>query len=96
VFAHNLSIDEHMVPYFGRHTCKMFMQGKHVRFGFKIWCIFSSDGYLFNFIPYAGRNDSLDPELGLGGGVVMQLLSVVSNPLQYAIYFDNFFLPTNS
>ena len=91
VFAHNLSIDEQMVPYFGRHTCKMFMQGKPVRFGFKIWCICSSDGYLFNFIPYAGKNDSLDSELGLGGGVVMQLLSVVSNPLQHAIYFDNFF-----
>jgi len=23
VFAHNLSFDEEMVPYFGRHSCKM-------------------------------------------------------------------------
>jgi hypothetical protein len=69
----------------------MFMQGKPVRFGFKIWCLCSSDGYLFNFIPYAGRNDSLDSEFGLGAGVVMQLLSIVSYPQHHAIYFDNFF-----
>lgn len=24
IFSHNLSIDEEMVPYFGRHSCKMF------------------------------------------------------------------------
>jgi len=67
-----------------RKADQMFMQGKPVRFGFKIWCRCSSDGYLFNFLPYAGRNYSFDSELGLGGGVVMHLLSIVSNPLQHA------------
>ncbi|XP_050340901.1 uncharacterized protein LOC126767429, partial [Bactrocera neohumeralis] len=28
IFSHNLSIDEEMVPYFGRHSCKMFIKGK--------------------------------------------------------------------
>ena len=28
VFADHLSIDEQMVPYFGRHSCKMFIRGK--------------------------------------------------------------------
>ena len=91
VFAHNLSVDEQMVPYFGRHSCKMYMHGKPVRFGFKIGCLCSSDKYLFHFLSCAGRNDSFDSELGLGASVVMQLLSIVSNPLQHAIYFDNFF-----
>ena len=45
VFAHNLSIDEQMIPYFVRHSCKMFMKGKPVRFGFKAWCLCSSDGF---------------------------------------------------
>ena len=31
IFTHNLSIDEEMVPYFGRHSCKMFIRGKPVR-----------------------------------------------------------------
>ncbi|KAK9729882.1 Transposase IS4 [Popillia japonica] len=39
IFSHNLSIDEQMVPYFGRHSAKMFIRGKPVRFGFKIWCL---------------------------------------------------------
>jgi len=30
------SIDESMVPYFGRHGCKQFIRGKPIRFGFKI------------------------------------------------------------
>ena len=28
VFAEHLSIDEQMVPYFGLHSCKMFIRGK--------------------------------------------------------------------
>ena len=28
VFASHLSIDEKMVAYFGRHSCKMFIRGK--------------------------------------------------------------------
>lgn len=28
IFSHNLSIDESMVPYFGKHSAKMFMKGK--------------------------------------------------------------------
>jgi hypothetical protein len=35
IFTHNnLSIDEQMVPYFGRHSAKMFIKSKPVRFGF--------------------------------------------------------------
>jgi DNA excision repair protein ERCC-6 len=91
VFSHNLSIDEQMIPYFGRHSCKMYMKGKPVRFGFKAWCLCSSDGYLFQFMPYTGRDENYDADLGLGASVVMSLLRVVSNPEQHAIYFDNFF-----
>lgn len=59
VFSHNFSINEQMVPYFGRHSCKMFMKGKPIRFGFKVWCLCSSDGYLFHFLPYADQSDFL-------------------------------------
>jgi hypothetical protein len=92
IFSHNLSIDEEMVPYFGRHSCKMFIRGKPVRFGFKHWCLCSSNGYLYKFIPYGGkRADNERSELSLGEQVVRDLLSVVNNPIQHRIYFDNFF-----
>ena len=45
VFAEHLSIDEQMVPYFVRHSCKMFIRGKPIRFGYKNWVLSSDDGY---------------------------------------------------
>ena len=40
-----LSIDESMMPYYGSHSCKMFIKGKPIRFGYKLWCLCESDGY---------------------------------------------------
>nr|CAI5827507.1 unnamed protein product [Callosobruchus analis] len=57
MLSFNLSIDEQIVPYFGRHSCKMFIKGKPVRFGFKLWCLCSSDGYLFYSILYGGAQN---------------------------------------
>lgn len=91
VFSHNICVDEQMIPYFGRHSCKMYMKGKPVRFGFKTWCLCSSNGYLYNFMPYAGRDDNIDHDLGLGASVVVQLLDIVREPSHHAVYFDNFF-----
>ncbi|GBL74788.1 Chimeric ERCC6-PGBD3 protein [Araneus ventricosus] len=54
VFAEHLSIDERMVRYFGRHGCKMYMKGKPVKFGYKLWILSSFDGYPFHIIPYQG------------------------------------------
>ena len=89
IFSHNLCVDEQMIPYFGRHSCKMYMRGKPVRFGFKVWCLCSSAGYLYKFLPYAGRSGDIDYDLGLGASTV--LLEVVEEPNLHAVYFDNFF-----
>lgn len=92
VFKHQLSIDEQMVPYFGRHSAKMFIKGKPVRFGFKMWCLASSDGYLYKFMPYAGKSaENVKKEFGLREEVVINLLKVLENKSAHKIYFDNFF-----
>ncbi|XP_033228842.1 piggyBac transposable element-derived protein 3-like [Belonocnema kinseyi] len=91
IFSHNLSIDEEMVPYFGRHSCKMYIKGKPIRFGFKLWCLCSSNGYLFKFIPYCGKTTTHESDLGLGENVVLELLSVVQQTLLHRVFFDNFF-----
>ncbi|GBL72871.1 hypothetical protein AVEN_128066-1 [Araneus ventricosus] len=54
VFSEHLSIDERMVRYFGRHGCEMYMKGKPVKFGYKLWILSSFDGYPFYIIPYQG------------------------------------------
>lgn len=92
VFAYNLSIDEQMVPYFGRHSCKMYIKGKPVKFGFKLWCLCSAEGYLYQFMPYGGANlEKQKNEYGLGTQVVLDLLSFVKDPEHHNIFFDNFF-----
>ncbi|KAF2882924.1 hypothetical protein ILUMI_23247 [Ignelater luminosus] len=35
----NLNFDECIVAYYGRHSCKQFIRGKPIRFGYKIWCL---------------------------------------------------------
>ena len=87
-----LSIDEQMVPYFGTHGSKMFIRGKPVRFGFKLWCLCTSTGYMLKAIPYSGKSGFVDPSLGLGASVVKELLRVVSDPSNHTVYIDNFFM----
>ena len=53
-FEKDLSIDEQMVPYFGRHFAKMFIRGKPIRFENKNWVLASSDGYPYKFETYPG------------------------------------------
>lgn len=43
-FFHKLlSVDEFMVPYFGRHRAEIFIRGKPISFGFKIWSLCGND-----------------------------------------------------
>ncbi|KRX12036.1 PiggyBac transposable element-derived protein 3 [Trichinella nelsoni] len=57
IFHEQLYIDEGMVPYFGHHSCKMFIRGKPIRFGYKIWTMSSTNGYPYALKIYAGRNE---------------------------------------
>ena len=91
VFSKDLSIDEQMVPYFGRHSSKMFIRGKPIRFGYKNWVLASSCGYPYKFETYTGASKSKDSSKPLGPQVVCSLLSVVKNPTCHRICFDNFF-----
>lgn len=91
VFSHNLSIDEQMIPYFGRHSCKMFIKGKPIRFGFKAWCLCDSNGYLYQTMLYGGASTPHDKTVGLGADVVLSLIENISSPENHRIYFDNFF-----
>lgn len=91
-FHKDLSIDESMVKYFGRHGSKQFMKGKPCRFGYKNWMLSSSNGYCYNFDVYCGRNKSNDDDhLPLGSKVVLNLVKEIESPANHVLYFDNFF-----
>lgn len=91
----HLSVDESMVPYYGKHGSKQHLKGKPIRFGFKIWSVASKNGYLAFFEPYQGAKAAPLPrqeEVGLGAAVVLHLVSSLPEELgPFNIYADNFF-----
>jgi hypothetical protein len=82
-----------MVPYFGKHSAKMFMKMKPVRFGFKLWVLAATDGYPYALQIYTGKTIG-NVKQPLGFRVVESLLQPVkdlSEPGKHTVYFDNFF-----
>ena len=85
------SVDEAMVPYFGRHSCKVFIKGKPIRFGYKMWCLCNRDGYLYQFHPCQPNDPIHDKAVGLGASVITHLLSVLPVRANVRVYADRFF-----
>ncbi|KAJ8914014.1 hypothetical protein NQ315_012037 [Exocentrus adspersus] len=42
----NHSVDEAMVPYFGRHGCKQFIRGQPIHWGYKLWAFYTKHNLL--------------------------------------------------
>ncbi len=93
----NFDVDESMIPYFGCHGLKQFIQGKPVRFGFKSWCLNAPNGYLIAFDIYQGasglRNLHYEEKHGKTGAAVMSLLDKIPDhvPCPIHLLLDNFF-----
>ena len=92
VLAKDVAIDEQMVSYFGRHSAKMLIRGKPIRFGYKNWVLATSDGYPYKFETHTGACDTRDSSKLLEPQVVCAcaLLSIVENPSRACVYYDNF------
>ncbi|KAK9688210.1 Transposase IS4 [Popillia japonica] len=90
------SVDESMVPYFGRHGTKQFIKGKPIRWGYKFWCGTTRLGYIEWFDAYQGSSTTIShrhKNLGLGASVVLQFAEVLQKKtpnIPYDLYFDNF------
>ncbi|CAB4058052.1 unnamed protein product [Lepeophtheirus salmonis] len=69
------SIDEIMIPYYGKHGYKQFICGKAIRFGFKVWDACWSDGSLLHAEPFSSiPTNIVDRNLGQGPNVVMKMV----------------------
>ena len=95
IFDKNLSIDEAMMPYFGRHSCKMFIRGKPIHFRYKLWCLCGSNGYLYKLSIYMGKvPNSAENSAPLGTRIVKNMVNIIgehSQPAKHPMFFDNFF-----
>lgn len=90
----NLSIDESMIPYYGKHYAKHYIKGKPIRFGFKNWALCTDNGYMLAFDIYTGKSAQTEKrDFGLGGQVVLSLIDLTGIPSieGYKLFFDNYF-----
>ena len=88
----DFSIDEQMIPYCGRHSAKQTNREKTVRFGYKNFCLTSSDGYPYFIIPYAGAKGVQGTSgKDLTARVVLQLIASLPTDLSYNLAFDNWY-----
>lgn len=97
-----LDFDESMIAYYGRHSCKQFIRGKPIRFGYKAWCLNTFSGYLVDFSIYQGKevdiNDAYGKAFGKCAAPLVRMLNdleQVGKALPYHIYFDNLFTGMN-
>ena len=93
VWYENLSVDESMVPYFGRHSCKQYIKGKPIKFGYKCWVLASSTGIPYRVEIYEGKTNcsTVSSSEPLGTRVVLDSLAICTTPTMHHVYFDNFF-----
>ena len=92
----NLSIDEAMLPYFGRNSSKQRIQNKPIRVGYKMWVMAEDSGYVVQFDPYQGAKlcgpqRSSIQTWGLGEKTVLELMDVLPKGPSYHVFIDNFF-----
>ena len=94
----SLSHDEAMIEYYGKHGCKQCIRMKPIRFGYKVWCLNTDDGYLVTFDLYQGLtyegNELNEKVFGKCAATVLKNIDSLSEDkrsLPYNIYFDNLF-----
>ena len=57
-FAFALSVDESLLPHYGRNSSKQHIANKPVQVGYKMWVLAESLGYVIAFDPFVGLNDN--------------------------------------
>ena len=82
---------EHMVKFKGRSGIKQNIKSKPIKWGFNFWFYCSSkSAYRYQMDIYLGRKQAPEFNLGLGEGVVLQLMKDLQRSF-CTVYFDNLF-----
>lgn len=96
----HINYDESMVRYYGRHSIKQCIKMKPVPFGYKIWCVNTSTGYLVAFEIYQGKshksNEFYIQQFGKCTAPLIHMLDrLPEKDLPFQIYTDNLFTSFN-
>ena len=90
----DVTVDEAMIAFRGRHGLKQYMPNKPTKYGIKVWQLsVARNGYCSNFSVYLGKPTGGERENNLGKKVVLEMSKdLVGN--HNHVYFDNFFTST--
>lgn len=75
-FYQKLSVNEFMTPNYGRHSVKMFIHRKPIRFLYTIWAIYSNDGYPYTLKLYRSKEQD-QTKLPLDTQVVNDMMAAI-------------------
>ncbi|XP_015433735.1 PREDICTED: piggyBac transposable element-derived protein 4-like [Dufourea novaeangliae] len=90
VMEENIAIDESLMKFKERMSCKQFNPSKRARFGIKFYKLCeSASGYCYNFKIYSG-NDKTNPDYSASKTFVMELLKSILNK-GHTLYIDNWY-----
>lgn len=74
----NMNYNESIVTFYGEHSCKQFIRGKPIRFGYKVSSLNGQNGYLISFDIYQGKNpnavNNYDVQYGKATSPLVQML----------------------
>ena len=86
------SVDESMIRFYGHHQDKVYMPAKPIKWGFKMWCLTSSNGVLYHIFPSQGAQTKTTVEgYGQGPDVVLSLVIAADVPAGARVYMDNLY-----
>ena len=88
-----------MIKYLGKYgqRIRQHMPSKPIRFGYKVWCLNLSGGYLYSFEVYQGsgsKNKIYSKEFLVGSSVVLSLLDTLPADGNFRLYCGNYFTST--
>jgi hypothetical protein len=88
-----VSVDESIIKFKGRHSIKQYNPMKPIKRGYKLWSLADQLGFTMKFDVYQGKDEALEEEFkdyGLGERVVLKITKDLWNKNRI-IFFDNYY-----
>ncbi|XP_054290788.1 piggyBac transposable element-derived protein 3-like [Macrosteles quadrilineatus] len=86
-----LAVDEAVIPFKGRSRGKQYLKKKPKKWGFKVWVLAASNGYVSKFELYQGKRDEAGTDLGIISDTVLRMCSGIGG-LNHKLFLDNLFV----
>ncbi|XP_049308076.1 piggyBac transposable element-derived protein 3-like [Bactrocera dorsalis] len=90
----DVCIDEQIIPFKGKLSCKIYQEGKPNPWGIKNYVLCGKSGFPYEFELYQGKNTNLDENLvrtvDFSSAIVLHLCKRLTKS-GHNLYFDNFF-----